>query len=162
MVAKIEEIVSSKTLTFAEALESKDRELGTSDWFPVEQSRIDQFADATEDHQWIHVDRERAAKSELGTTIAHGFLVVSLLPKLFFDIVSFPEMSRMINFGMDKVRFMSPVPAGDSVRLRVMLVSARRRAGGVLMRIRGEIFLRSSGRRALVTEMLFLGFDDDN
>lgn len=147
-------------MTFAEALESNDLELGTSDWFPVEQSRIDQFAEATEDRQWIHVDRERAAESELGTTIAHGFLVVSLLPKLFFDVVSFPEMSRMINFGIDKVRFMSPVPAGDSVRLRMVLISARRRSGGVLMRIRGEIFLQSSGRRALVTELLFLAFSD--
>lgn len=152
--------VSPKEMTFTDVLAGEDLELGTSDWFVVDQQRIDRFAEATEDHQWIHVDPEKAAQSEVGSTIAHGFLVVSLLPKLFFEVVSFPEMDRMINFGIDKVRFLSPVLAGDAVRLRAKLISGRRRAGGILMRIRGEIFLRSSGRRAVVTEMLFLAFAD--
>ena len=150
--------MSAKKMTLAEVLQAKDLEIGTSEWFPVDQARIDSFAEATEDRQWIHVDPERAKDTEFGGTIAHGFLVMSLLPKLFFEVVDFTDMERMINFGVDKLRFMAPVPAGDSVRLTVRLLSGRKRSGGVLMRIRGDIHLQSSGRRTLVTEMLFLAF----
>ena len=149
-------------VALAETLEMTDHELGASEWFRVDQQRINTFADATEDHQWIHVDVERAKESEIGGTIAHGFLMLSLLPKLFFEIVEFPDMARMFNYGIDKVRFLAPVPAGDEIQLKVWILSARRRAGGILMRIRGVMSLRSSGRRAVVTEMLFLAFEQDN
>lgn len=144
-------------LTLAETLKLKDHDLGTSRWFRVDQERIDGFAEATEDRQWIHVDRERAAReSDFGGTIAHGYLVLSLLPSLFFELVEFSDMGVMINFGLDKVRFISPVPAGAEIRLKAKLVSARKRRGGVFMRIRGEMYLRTTGRRALATEVLFL------
>ena len=145
-------------LTLAEVLEAKDLELGTSGWFRVDQQRIDRFAETTEDRQWIHVDVERARESELGGTIAHGFLLLSLLPKLFFAVAEFTDLGRMINFGVEKVRFLRPVPAGSHIRLKTRIVSARQRAGGVLMRIYGEIHCRELGRRVLVTEMLFLAF----
>ena len=145
-------------MKLAETLEADDLELGTSDWFHIDQDRIHQFAEATEDRQWIHVDVERARESELGSTIAHGFLLLSLLPKLFFDVVEFTDLGRIINLGTDKSRFMSPVPSGTDVHLKVWIVSARRRSGGILMRIRGVIHRRDTGRRALTAEMRFLAF----
>lgn len=153
--------MSPTQMTLAEVLEARDLEVGHGPWFEIDQGRIDAFAEATEDRQWIHVDPQRAAETEFGGTIAHGFLLMSLLPKLFFEVVEFTDMERIINFGVDKVRFMAPVPSGDAVRLTVRILSGRRRSGGVLMRIRGEIHLRSSGRRALVTEMLFLVFPQE-
>jgi acyl dehydratase len=153
--------MNPKRMVLAEVLGAKDLEIGVSEWFDVDQARIDSFAEATEDRQWIHVDPEKAKESEFGGTIAHGFLIMSLLPKLFFEVVEFTDMGRIINFGVDKLRFMAPVPSGDAVRLSVRILSGRRRSGGILMRIRGEIHLRSTGRRALVTEMLFLVFPRD-
>ncbi len=149
-------------LTLAEALEVKNLDLGASEWFLVDQERINGFAEATEDRQWIHVDEERAKETEIGGTIAHGYLMMSLLPNLFFQLVEFADMGMMINFGLDKVRFMRPVPSGSEVQLRAKLISARKRARGVLMRIRGEMFLRDSGKRALTTEVLFLAFQAED
>lgn len=156
-----------KQLTLAEVAVSEDLDLGGSGWFRIDQDRISNFAEATEDRQWIHVDEARAKETEFGGTIAHGFLVLSLLPKLFFELVEFVDMERMINYGIDKVRFMAPVPAGSEIQLRTKIVSARHRIGGVLMRIQGNIHLRDRskpdelGKRCLVTEMLFLGFSRD-
>ena len=147
-----------KELSLEEVVAAKDLDLGASSWFAIDQERIHNFAEATEDRQWIHVDVERARESELGGTIAHGFLLVSLLPKLFFEVVRFTDMERMINYGVDKVRFIAPVPSGSEVQLRTKIISARRRLGGVLMKIHGEIFLRATERRCLATEMLFLAF----
>ncbi|MEM7588034.1 MAG: MaoC family dehydratase [Acidobacteriota bacterium] len=143
-------------LTLAETLSVKNLDLGASSWFLVDQDRINGFAEATEDRQWIHVDEERAAQTEMGGTIAHGYLMMSLLPNLFFQLVTFTDMGMMINFGLDKVRFIRPVPSGSEVQLRAKLLSARKRAGGVLMRIRGDMYLRSNDKRTLTTEVLFL------
>ena len=99
-------------------------ELAVSDWVEITQERIDQFAQATGDHQWIHVDPERAKTGPFGTTIAHGFLTLSLMP-LFFDSAMRIENVRMgINYGVNKVRFTSPVPVGSRLRARVVLKSA--------------------------------------
>lgn len=155
-----------KQMTLADIEASNDLDLGGSSWFRIDQQRIVQFAEATEDRQWIHIDEERAKETEFGGTIAHGFLVLSLLPKLFFEVVEFVDLERMINYGIDKVRFLAPVPAGSEIQLRTRIVSARRRLGGVLMRIQGNIHLRDAnkedelGRRCLVTEMLFLAFGE--
>ncbi len=143
-------------LTLADTLTVKDLDLGASSWFRVDQDRINGFAEATEDRQWIHIDEERAKESEMGGTIAHGYLMMSLLPNLFFELVTFTDMGMMINFGLDKVRFIRPVPSGSEVQLRAKLISARKRAGGVLMRIRGEMYLKSTDKRTLTTEVLFL------
>ena len=151
-----------KQLTLADTLDVKDLDLGASRWFRVDQDRITGFAEATEDRQWIHVDEERARETDYGGTIAHGYLLMSLLPNLFFELVEFTDMGMMINFGLDKVRFIAPVPSGSEVQLRAKLISARKRLRGVLMRIRGEMFLRSTNRRCLTTEVLFLAFTADS
>ena len=143
-------------LTVEQLLEADDVDLGTSDWIRIDQERIDRFADTTEDHQWIHVDPERAGESPFGGTIAHGYLVLSLVSRLLFGLVKFPDAGAMVNFGLDKLRFMSPVPVGSEVCLKARLLSGTQRPGGVMIRLRVEIRLRESGRRALVAEPLFL------
>ena len=108
------------------------REIGVSDWILVDQDRINRFADATEDHQWIHVDVERAKREmPIGTTIAHGYLLISLMPKLLDTFVEFQGLKRVINYGLNEVRFKNMVPAGKRVRMRAELKSARQRAGGL-------------------------------
>lgn len=149
-------------LTLEETLNAENLDLGASSWFLVDQQRINMFAEATEDRQWIHVDAERAKETDIGSTIAHGYLMMSILPKLFFELITFTDMGSMMNFGLDKVRFMRPVPVDSEVQLRAKLISARKRARGYLMRIRGEMFLRDSGKRCLVTEVLFLAFTDSD
>src|SRR6187401_190883 len=101
------------------------REVAVSDWLEVAQERIDRFAEATEDRQWIHVDRERAAGSPLGGTIAHGFLTLSLIPHFFATALRLPPARMTLNYGLDRVRFTSPVPAGSRVRARFELLDVR-------------------------------------
>lgn len=97
------------------ALAGKD--LGSSDWLKVTQERIDTFADATGDHQWIHVDEEAAADGPFGTTIAHGYLTLSLVIPLFTRLLRIEGVSMSVNYGLNKVRFPSPVPVGSQIRL---------------------------------------------
>jgi acyl dehydratase len=98
------------------------QEVATSDWLVVTQDRIDAFADATNDHQWIHVDAERAkAETPSGTTIAHGFLTLSLLSTLMRDAVTVDGLRMTLNYGLNRVRFVSPVPSGSRIRARVAL-----------------------------------------
>ena len=98
------------------------REIGTSGWLAIDQPRINAFADATGDHQWIHVDGERAARdTPFGTTIAHGFLTLSLVSALMRDAVSIGGLRMTINYGLNRVRFVAPVPAGSRVRARIAL-----------------------------------------
>jgi acyl dehydratase len=96
-------------------------ELGVSDWLEVDQKRIDLFADATGDHQWIHVDPERAAEGPFGSTIAHGYLTLSLLPALVPQTLRVEGVRMGVNYGVNKVRFPAPVPVGSRVRARVQL-----------------------------------------
>src|SRR5881392_343723 len=97
-------------------------EIAVGDWFEITQGRIQEFADATGDHQWIHVDAARAAaESPFGTTIAHGFLTLSLLPQLLAQAIEFQGMRVGVNYGLNRVRFTGPVPAGARVRARFRL-----------------------------------------
>lgn len=105
------------------------RELGSSAWIALDQNRINLFADATDDHQWIHIDEERA-RAEMGSTIAHGFLTLSLLPRLMDDVIRFEGSGKMLNVGVNRVRFVSPAPSGSRVRLTQSVVSVEARAGG--------------------------------
>jgi acyl dehydratase len=93
-------------------------QLGPTDWLSVEQERINQFADATDDHQWIHVDPERAADGPFGGTIAHGLLTLSLLPHFMHDLYRVDNAAMAINYGFNKVRFITPVPVGAKLRAR--------------------------------------------
>jgi acyl dehydratase len=107
------------------------REVATSDWLTITQERISQFAEATGDHQWIHVDTERAAKeSPSKTTIAHGFLTLSLLSSLLRDAVQFTGLRMAINYGLNRVRFVSPVPAGSRIRAHIVCGSVEEVADG--------------------------------
>ncbi len=106
-------------------------ELGTSDWIPIDQDRVDRFAEATGDHQWIHTDPERAAAGPFGTTIAHGFLTLSLLPVIAGSVLQVDGVRMGVNYGTDKVRFPAAVPVGSRVRGRVELVGVTDVPGGV-------------------------------
>jgi acyl dehydratase len=107
-------------------------EIAVGDWFEVSQARIDQFAEATGDTQWIHVDPARAAaESPFKTTIAHGFLTLSLLSSLIRDAMTFHGLRMAINYGMNRMRFVAPVPAGSRIRARFMLVSVEDASGSV-------------------------------
>jgi acyl dehydratase len=110
------------------------REIGPTGWFDVTQERINAFADATEDHQWIHVDTERAAASPLGTTIAHGLYSLALGPVFTSQLISFAGFAHGLNYGYDKVRFPAPLPAGARIRMKLTVQSAERVTGGIQLR----------------------------
>src|SRR5207253_10291258 len=116
------------------------RELGPSAWIVVDQAMIDRFADATGDHQWIHVDVERARREMPGgKTIAHGYLTLSLIPRMAATLLEVTRRSRGINYGSNKIRFISPVPAGSRIRLRQRIVNAEEVPGnGVRVTSRSE------------------------
>lgn len=139
-----------------EAVEAVGQELGVSGWITVEQSRIDGFADATGDHQWIHVDVERArADSPFGAPIAHGFLTLSLVPGLSKDIYRVDNARMGINYGLNKVRFLAPVPVGSRVRLRSELVAATRvNDTTVDLTVKQTIELDGSVKPAAVAEVI--------
>lgn len=130
-------------------------EIGVSDWLTIDQDRIDGFANATQDHQWIHVDRDRAAQGPFGTTIAHGFLTLSLVVALTSDLeIDVGEPKMGINYGLDRVRFITPVPSGSRVRARVELTSVDD-AGDCLQMKRTVIMeLEGEERPAMVAESL--------
>ncbi|MGB7756063.1 MAG: MaoC family dehydratase [Salinisphaera sp.] len=133
-------------------------ELGTSDWLTVDQSRIDRFADATDDHQWIHVDVERATReSPLGGPVAHGFLTLSLLPRLVGEVFTVREVSTRVNYGLNTLRFVSPVPAGARIRARVRLSDVvARGAGHFLIGCHVTIEIEDHDKPACVAETLTL------
>jgi acyl dehydratase len=132
------------------------QEIGQSDWVAVDQDRINKFADATGDHQWIHVDVERAKKEMPGgQTIAHGFLTLSLIPMLLGQIVRYDGVSRGINYGSDKIRFTNPVPAGSRVRARLRLKNAEDVKGnGVKLTNEVTVDIDGQERPALVAEQI--------
>ncbi len=122
----------AKTAVSLRELESRiGQEVGVSPWVAMPQERIDLFAKATEDFQWIHVDRERARNSPFGTTIAHGYLTLSMLPKLAESTFEFSDRKMGVNYGLNKVRFTAPVPAGAKIRGRFTLQKYEKLEGGV-------------------------------
>jgi acyl dehydratase len=131
------------------------REVAISDWLEVSQERINQFADASGDHQWIHVDPARAAaESPFRTTIAHGFLTLSLLSTLLRDAVHFTGLRMAINYGLNRVRFMSPVPSGSRIRARVKLEAVDDIAGGYQVTWLATIEREHGEKPACVAEWL--------
>ena len=145
-------------LTVGELEGTDERDLGTSAWHPIEQRSIDLFAEATGDHQWIHVDPEAAAAGPFGGTIAHGYLSLSMLPMLMSEVLSVEGARMGVNYGIERVRFTAPVPTGSEVRLHAKLLSAERRGEGVLYRVGVQIEIRDSEKPALVGEVLYLVF----
>ena len=135
------------------------REVAVSDWLEVTQDRIDRFAEATEDRQWIHVDRERAAGSPLGGTIAHGFLTLSLIPHFFATALRLPPARMTLNYGLDRVRFTSPVPAGSRVRARFELLDVRDAAGATDIRWKVTIEVEGAAKPACIAETIARRFE---
>ena len=134
------------------------RELGVSPWFLIDQERVDQFADVTLDHQFLHVDRERAKATPFGGTIAHGFLTLSLLVPLCLPFI--PELEKrklVVNYGFDKVRFAAPVRVGKRIRGRATLGEVtERKPGNVVMRVDVTVEIEGEDKPALVAEWLSL------
>lgn len=128
--------------------------IGAGEWVTVEQAQIDTFADATGDHQWIHVDPERAKDGPFKTTIAHGFLTLSLLPVLLGQVYKVDGVKMGINYGLNKVRFTSPLPVGSKVRGSIELVDVADVDGGVQITNKVTVEIEGSERPALVAEWL--------
>jgi len=142
------------TTTLAELPALAGAEIGVSDWLEVDQHRIDTFAEATGDHQWIHVDPERAAAGPFGGTIAHGFLTLSLFIPLWSSLLEVTDAATLVNYGLDKVRFTSPVPAGSRVRLNAKLASVTEIPGGFQLAVSGIIEIDGQDRPAVVVEFI--------
>lgn len=136
----------------------KGQELGVSDWLTVDQERIDRFAEATGDHQWIHVDVERARKEMPGgKTIGHGYLTLSLLPQMAQQIYRIKNIKAALNYGLNKLRFTNPVPEGSRVRLKVRVKDVNRRDDGRIQLINeAEIAIEGQDRPACIAETVTL------
>lgn len=146
------------TLTMEQLGDARDLDLGASDWVTVTQEMIDGFADATGDHQWIHVDRDRAADGPFGAPIAHGYLTLSLLPGLAGGLLKISDAAMSVNYGLDRLRLTAPVRVGKRVRALVVLSSTEPKAGGLLVRNQVTVEIEGEERPALVAETLTLRY----
>jgi acyl dehydratase len=129
-------------------------EIAVSPWFSIEQERIDLFARATDDHQWIHVDPERARKGPFGGTIAHGFLTLSLLSRMVKETLEVSGVRMSVNYGLNRVRFTAPVPSGSRVRARLALAKLEKVEGGVQVAWNVTVEREGGDRPCLVAEWL--------
>ncbi|MEQ9102260.1 MAG: MaoC family dehydratase [Imperialibacter sp.] len=132
------------------------QEIGTSDWLKIDQGMINAFAAATGDRQWIHVDTSRAAASAFGTTIVHGFFLLSLLPRLKAQLVEFKLAAMAINYGSEKIRFLAPVPVNARVRLKTKLLKIEEGSSGIKLFTKNNLELEGSEKDALVAETITL------
>jgi len=138
----------------AELANAGGTDLGASDWLRIDQERIDTFAAATGDHQWIHVDPERAAEGPFGRTIAHGFLTLSLLPVLQHQIYDVTGISMAVNVGLNKVRFLAPVPVGSRVRARATITEVTELDGAVQVVFATTLEIEGVDKPAAVVESI--------
>lgn len=145
----------AQAMTKSELIELVGTELGKSDWFLIDQQRIDTFADVTEDHQFIHVDPERAAGSPFGGTIAHGMLTLSMIVHLCERFApDIDGLQMVINYGFDKVRFAAPVKVDKRIRAVAKLIEAKERGGQLLVKTKVTIEIEGEQKPALVAEWL--------
>ena len=128
--------------------------LGFSDWVEITQERIDQFADATGDHQWIHVDPERAKHGPFGTTIAHGYLTLSITNQFLVQLLRVPTATMGVNYGANKVRFPAPVPVGSRVRMGAEIIDVQDVPGGAQVITRNTVEIDGSDKPACVVEAI--------
>lgn len=146
-----------RTLHLADLAGLAGTEIGTSDWVRIDQAMVDDFARLTGDNQWIHVDVDRATR-ESGGTIAHGFLILSMIGGLTGEVADYPEVVRGLNYGFDKVRFTSAVPVGARIRLRETIIAVEPRGQGLFYRRECRIEVENQDRPAVVAEWLTLLF----
>lgn len=136
--------------SYEELASYEGKELGVSEWIKITQERINLFADATDDHQWIHVDTEKCKQeSPFGQTIAHGYLTISLIPLMWGQVIEVNNLERMMNYGIEKARFGQPVLSGQSIRLRVSLDSIQNLRGAVKTNVKFTIEIMETGKKAL-------------
>ena len=133
----------------------KGKEIGTSEWLEVNQERINQFADATLDHQWIHVDAERAKEGPFGQTIVHGYLTLSLLPHMWGEIITVNNIKMMVNYGMDKMKFGQAVLSGSSLRLVASLHDIQNLRGICKAEVKFKIEIKDQRKPALEATFLY-------
>jgi acyl dehydratase len=134
-------------------------ELGESSWFEITQEGIDTYADATRDHQWIHVDPDRAAAGPFGSTIAHGYLTLGLVIPLWSELLQVEQVGMAVNYGLNRLRLPAPVPVGSRIRLHGKLVSASEVAGGVEVVADLKMEVEGSEKPALVAEAVYRFYD---
>ncbi len=146
-------MANPRKIAYADLESLVGQEVGVSDWHTIDQNRVNLFADATGDHQWIHVDVEKATKA-MGGPIAHGFLTLSLLPMLGAEVLRVDGVTRGINYGSDKVRFTNMVPVGSKVRLRQKCLSVEAKSGGKQMKMEATVEIEGKDRPALVAESI--------
>jgi len=145
----------STTTTIAELPSLKGQELGTSEWIEITQDRVNTFADATGDHQWIHVDVERARSGPFGGPIAHGYLTLALVIPLWTQILRIEGIGLAINYGLNRLRFPAPVPVGAAVRLHARVGAVEEVRGGVQLTVEFTVEVRDSDKPALVAEAVY-------
>jgi acyl dehydratase len=142
-----------------ELLALAGRDLGHTEWRAITQDRITAFADATDDHQWIHVDPERAATGPFGGTVAHGYLTLALIIPMFGELLEINGVRMSVNYGLDRVRFPSPVPAGGKVRLAGRVDSVEPVAGGVQMALDFTVEIDGSPKPACVARAVYRHYE---
>jgi acyl dehydratase len=148
--------MTTTTTTMAGLPALKGQELGTSAWFEVTQDRVNTFADATDDHQWIHVDVERArAESPFGGPIGHGYLTLSLLIPMWSQVLTVTDSTMAVNYGLNRVRFPAPVPVGSKVRLTATLADVEEVAGGLQLTVAGVIEAEGGKKPVCIAEPVF-------
>lgn len=140
--------------SLAEFASATGTELGPTDWLVVDQQRVDAFAEATDDRQWIHVDPERATTGPFGGTIAHGLLTLSLLPRFMHELYRVDGVAMAVNYGFDKVRFITPVPVGAKVRAAAVVGDVRRLQGAVQATLVTTVEVDGSAKPAAVIESI--------
>ncbi|HET6507929.1 MAG TPA: MaoC family dehydratase [Baekduia sp.] len=141
--------------------ERSGQELGVSAWHTVTQAHIDAFAAATDDYERIHVDPERAARTPFGVTIAHGLYTLSLGPKFLYEIMAVEDVPLALNYGFDRVRFISPVPVGSRVRMTATLLGVEEAGNGIRARVEQRFEIEGHDKPACVAESIVLYFERD-
>jgi acyl dehydratase len=147
--------MTTKVETLDDLASFVGKELGTSSWVDVDQARINGFADATDDHQWIHVDAERAKDGPFGETIAHGYLTLSLVIPMWTDILEVRDVQTILNYGLNKVRFPSPVPSGSRIRARATLAAFDAIPGGAQLTVDILVERQGGDKPACVAQLVF-------
>lgn len=152
--------MATEVLPLEKLKEQVGQEIGVTDWLKIDQARINAFAECTEDHQWIHVDEDAAASGPFGTTIAHGYLTLSLLPYFSADHARVPEGTMMaINYGMNKLRFVNPVKVDSNLRDRISLTGVDEKSGGrILVTTTHTLEIEGEEKPAAIAETLTMFF----
>ena len=143
------------TVAYADVAGLAGTDLGSTDWLESTQDRVDRFADATDDHQWIHVDPERAKEGPFGAPIAHGFLTLSLAVKFWTELLDVTGVTTKVNYGLDKVRFVSPVKVGARVRMSAVVADVAEVPGGYQLTVDQTIELEGAPKPAVIARGLY-------